>query len=453
MPDSNTLAVGAPYFGALDTAGQVQVWQWQGADWQPKGLSLNGPHPFSCFGASVSMPDANTLAVGAPYYSDSNLYTGLVRVFLWKNGSWIQKGSDLTGLNDWDRFGYQLDMPDSNTLAVSSPFASSGAWPGAGIVQVYRWNGFQWTLKGQPLTGQAAETYLGLSLNMPDSLTLAVGAPWADLGAPLSSSVSVYQWNGTNWQIKGAPLVTSQMLSFFGNSVSMPDAETLAIGEPAYGPFQEGRTWIYQWQGNQWVPKGAPLIGTANDYSGFSVAMADSETMVIGAPGNFVTLEIFSYTNPLPGRCYVYQWNGTGWTLQGIVPEGDAAGDNMGTRVSMPDPKTFATGLPFHDAGGPDAGQARVYSELAVTSQTSKHPASWLNVFPNPSDGMIIVNLQMETEAAELTLRNLMGQVVHQQLICAGSTHRLMLPQQPGLYLLEAVGGNGKVQHGTILRK
>lgn len=147
----------------------------------------------------------------------------------------MQKGSDLTGILPWERLGYHICMPDSNTVAVSSPFASAPGQGAVGKVQVIGWIGSGWLPKGSPVFGIVQDGTFGYALSMPDSNTIAVGTPWSDLTVPFSANAKVFVWNGSNWVLKGAPLVTTHYLTFFGNAVSMPDANTLAVGNPGYG--------------------------------------------------------------------------------------------------------------------------------------------------------------------------------------------------------------------------
>ena len=69
MPDANTLAIGAfrnDGFLPLPDAGHTRVYSWSGTAWGQKGVDINGWSPYNQSGYSVSMPDANILAIGTP---------------------------------------------------------------------------------------------------------------------------------------------------------------------------------------------------------------------------------------------------------------------------------------------------------------------------------------------------------------------------------------------------
>jgi hypothetical protein len=58
----------------------VRVFSWNGNAWVQKVADIIGDSPIDYFGSSVSMPDANTLAVGATGVDQS---PGRVRVYIW----------------------------------------------------------------------------------------------------------------------------------------------------------------------------------------------------------------------------------------------------------------------------------------------------------------------------------------------------------------------------------
>ena len=124
MPDANTLAIGAD--GNDGGAGHVRVYTWSGTAWVQKGVDINGEGTTNWSGRSVSMPDANTLAIGAPYNDGGGILAGHVRVYTWSGTAWVQKGVDIDGEGDGDYSGYSVSMPDANILAIGAPAADSG---------------------------------------------------------------------------------------------------------------------------------------------------------------------------------------------------------------------------------------------------------------------------------------------------------------------------------------
>ena len=64
----------------------------------------------------------------------------------------IQKGADIDGEAAGDQSGSSVSMPDANTLAIGAPF-NNGNGTSAGHVRVYNWSGTAWVKKVLILMG------------------------------------------------------------------------------------------------------------------------------------------------------------------------------------------------------------------------------------------------------------------------------------------------------------
>lgn len=69
------------------------------------GNDIDGETTGDRSGSAVSMPDANTVAIGAPKNDGNGGNAGQVRVYTWSGSAWIQKGADLDGEAIDDLFG------------------------------------------------------------------------------------------------------------------------------------------------------------------------------------------------------------------------------------------------------------------------------------------------------------------------------------------------------------
>ena len=156
-----------------------------------KGADIDGEAAGDGSGQSVSMPDANTLAIGA-YKNDGNGNdAGHVRVYNWSGTAWVKKGADINGEAAGDQSGWSVSMPDANTLAIGAR-ANNGNGTSAGHVRVYNWSGTAWVQKGADIDGEATYDGSGESVSMPDKNTLAIGAPLNDGNGDLAGHVRVY---------------------------------------------------------------------------------------------------------------------------------------------------------------------------------------------------------------------------------------------------------------------
>jgi Secretion system C-terminal sorting domain/FG-GAP repeat len=108
----------------------------------------------------------------------------------------------------------------------------------------------------------------------------------------------------------------------------------------------------------QWTQVGLDIDGeAAGDQSGTSVSMsADGLTLAIGAIGN-------DGNGSAAGQVRVYSYNGSAWVQQGADIDGEAPSDQNGFSVSISaNGLTLAIGAPLNDGNGDNAGHVRVYS-------------------------------------------------------------------------------------------
>ena len=286
MPDSITVAIGAHFNdGNGAESGHVRIYAWDGNSRIQKGLDINGEYSSDQSGYSVSMPDANTVAIGAPKNDNVGNNAGHVRIYTWDGYSWIQKGLDINGEYSSDQSGYSVSMPDANTVAIGAP-RNYGSGASSRHVRIYSWDGVSWTQKGADIDGEASGDESGCSVSMPNANTVAIGATENDgNGYSVKGHVRIYSWNGSNWSQKGMDIDGEASGDRSGHSVSMPDANTVAIGAP--WNQNRGHVRIHAWDGNSWYQVTSDLNAkNIHDNFGFSVSMPDANTVAIGAQNN-----------------------------------------------------------------------------------------------------------------------------------------------------------------------
>ncbi|MBK7573622.1 MAG: hypothetical protein IPI10_19250 [Bacteroidetes bacterium] len=173
MPDDYTIGIGAfKNDGTGTDAGHVRVYEWNGSSWVQKGVDIDAEAPVDRFGWSVSMPDANTVGIGGTYNDANGGGSGHVRILEWNGSSWVQKGNDIDGEAAVDETGHSISMPDANTVAIGA-ILNDGNGTDAGHVRIFSWNGSAWVQKGIDLDGEAASDSFGYSVSMADANTVA----------------------------------------------------------------------------------------------------------------------------------------------------------------------------------------------------------------------------------------------------------------------------------------
>lgn len=383
MPDNNTIAVGASTHNTVKNpskvhiykrttgiieAGQVRVFHWNDSTqtWIQKGADIEGEAPFDHLGESVSMPDANTLAVGIPNKGDSYKSAGQVRVYHWNDSArvWMQKGNNMNGKAENNSFGIAVNMPNENTLAVSSQQIIDGKRENICRVRVFYWKDSSWVQKGNYIVSDTLESnpFGDCFISMPDANTLAIGdnAPvQSHIYKNKASRVRIYHWNGGAWIQKGNDIVSEVTGGYSGCVVSMPSADVIAIGTPGDNKNgkEAGEVRVFYWNGKAWLKKGKNIDGKKPGESlGESVSMPNANTLAVSIPYDDAEFSKFS-----PGRIRIYTWNGNKWVPKGADINGKTFNNWAGYSISMPDAHTVAFGDPVSGVKGKDTGLVRVY--------------------------------------------------------------------------------------------
>lgn len=449
MPDVNTIAIGgyadSPNLGAEN----VRVFKHNGASWVQRGTNIESPPLMNSFGEAVSMPDANTVAVGATGIG-VNSVIGQVRVYGWSGAEWAQKGAAIDGETTLERFGNSVSMPDANTVAIGAPFSLGGGLL-RGRVQIYAWNGTAWVQKGPNIDGGATGDSNGWCVSMPDANTVAIGAMSNSTNGAQAGHVRVFDWDGSTWVKRGGD-INGQLDEQFGFSVSMPDANTLAVGAPGFRGLllpgeadpipNDGLARVYAWDGSTWLQKGADIDDDAqDDNTGKSVSMPDANTVAVGTPNNA------SGGLAQGGFVRVYGWNGNSWVQTGAdIFESNNQGNTTGWSISMPDAQTVGVGAPSADgANGTlfESGQVRIYSygpTSIAASQDQDHP---FRIHAGAGPGQYVVNLGGMQQDVRVTLLDALGRTISSTQLPNAERFDMMLPAAAGLYMVDIRTVNG----------
>ena len=495
MPDANNVAIGSRKNQNTGTnAGHVRIFTWNGVDWVQKGNDIDGEGAGDMFGYAVSMPDSNTVAIGAPYNYEKAAYAGHVRVFTWNGVAWTQKGIDIDGEAEDDNSGCSISMPDANTLAIGARY-NDGTATDAGHVRIYNWNGSKWMQKGNDIDGEAEYDNSGVSVSMPDSNTVAIGAIFNNNGiVPNAGHVRIYSWNGTAWVKKGADIDGEGDNDRSGGSVCMPDANTVAIGAiyNADAGIRAGHTRIYHWNGSNWVTVGADIDGeAAENQFGFSVSMPDEITIAVGAPYNskkaghvriyklcknssesISKTACFSYVSP--SKKYTYTKSDTYYDTIANASGCDSViiinltinSADVSVNNSSPTLTANATGATYQwlncdsnfnkidtannqtflaisngnyavevtQNGCIDTSQCINVSNANILENTFGYQ---LKVYPNPTKDDATIELGNHYNEVLVIIRNTLGQEVMRTSVNKTNAFNLNIPGVPGLYILE----------------
>ncbi len=442
MPDSKNIAIGAPNAKSGNTSstnsGHVRVFTFTGGSWLQKGNDIDGLFTADEFGHAVSMPDSNTLGIGSYKHDGNGSESGQVQIYKWNGANWVQKGNDINGEMAGDWSGYSISMPDSNTIAIGAP-ENRGTAIDAGHVRIYRWRNNQWQIKGTDIDGEAQGDWSGNAVSMPDSNTIAIGA-MANDGQGLNNAghVRIYSWDGQNWVQKGSDINGTGVADASGYSITMPNNNTVAIGAPAH-QSNKGEVKVFHWNGSNWNLKGNSLTGTSiGDFFGHSIAMSNENNIVVGAPKGIGWF-------PSSGYIKSFSWNGTSWGPNPITISAEQTRDGFASALAFPDSNTLAIGAFRNNGSSPVSGHVRVFDLNPITTfTTNRSQKTTFQVFPNPANQLINIESSV-IEKAVLRLYNINGDLV-ESLPFRHPSFKLNIEKlSSGVYFLELNGVRKKL--------
>ena len=512
MGDSNTVAIGAPYNDDNGSnSGHVRVFEWNGSSWNQKGDDIDGDLPGHESGYAVDMPDANTVAIGSWTAFFGGSWTGQVRIFRWNGSQWTQKGSAIYGENSLDRSGASVAMPEANTVAIGAIY-NDGGGSNSGHVRVYKWSSGDWVQKGSDLDGEASFDLFGTSVDMPDANTVAVGAPFNDGNGADAGHTRIFEWNGSDWDQKGDDIDGEAGDDQSGVAISMPNADMIAIGanENDGNGSNSGHARIFIWNGSQWTQILNDVDGEfSGDESGYSVSMGDDNTFAVGAINNNGSgpesghVRVFEICPAIDSTiqvesCGEFFWEEANLTLDSTglyeqtfstalgcdsVVTLDLTVTIVDNDVTVDDPmiSAVATGVAYqwldcHDNFAPISGaNAQTFEPesngtyaVEVTEnncvdtsfcydiiRVGMKPApfeSRIQVFPNPTHNEVTLASGNSMEAYDLTVTNVQGRIVFSKAGISNDLESIQLSDEPGIYILTLSSAAKPDQHIRVLK-
>jgi FG-GAP repeat len=326
--DGTTFVVGALTNDGINgtDSGHVRVYKFDSTinTYTQVGLDIDGEAADNQFGRSVSMSgDGTTFVIGAAGNDGVNgTNSGHVRVYKFTSSfdAYVRVGFDTDGEAAFDNFGWSVSMSTDGSTFVVGALTNNGInGTDSGHVRVFKFNSTLNTYAqvGLDIEGEAAIDVFGRSVSMSgDGTTFVVGAAANDgVNGTSSGNVRVYKFNSTidTYAKVGFDIDGEAAFDNFGWSVSMSaDGTTFVVGAPfnnGINGSDSGHVRVFKFNStiNTYAQVGSDIDGeAAGDQFGTSVSMSsDGTTFVVGA----VTNDGINGTNS--GHVRVYKFNST----------------------------------------------------------------------------------------------------------------------------------------------
>jgi len=292
---------------------------------------------------------------------------------------------------------------------------------------------------------------MGNSISLSSDGTIIAIAAFGSDGIIGQIRVHEYNLGSDVWTQIGAdidPEDTGDGFDEYGDSVSLSsDGSIVAISAPDNdgNGSNSGHVRVFKNESGVWTQLGADIDGeAAHNLSGNSISLSsDGNIVAIGAYFN-------SGVNGFRSghvRVYKYDYQSEVWTQIGADMDGEDENDLNGFSVSISsDGSTVANGA-IHNAGnGHDSGHVRVF-DLTDTLSIKEFNLLGFNIYPNPAQNQVTIQLQEGIKLNQATIYNTLGQFISTSKDNIINTSHL----SSGMYLLEIETNQGKATKQFIV--
>ena len=427
------------------SSGYVQIYKNIEGVWSQIGENINGEATADVSGSSISLSaDGNIIAIGAEDNDGNGINSGHVRIYKNIEGVWTQLGQDIDGEAAYDRSGNSVSLNTEGSIIAIGAKSNTGNGNGSGHVRIYKYIEGVWVQQGQDIDGESSGDASGYSVSLnTDGNIIAIGARRSEVNGKLLGHVRIYKNTAGVWAQIGQDIDGEAAFDFSGYSVSLnANGDIVAIGARTNdgNGSDSGHARVYKNKAGVWTKMGQDIDGeAAGDNSGSPVS--------INAKGNVVAIgAIYNNGNGIKaGHVRIYQDINSDWQLISEI-NGEAAGDNLGTAISLSsDGSIVAISAPFNDGNVFNAGHVRVY-DISKTLTIKNYESEVFTIYPNPASKQIIIQLE-NSKLKSVNIFNSLGQFIKSSKELTIDTYNL----SKGIYYLQIETDKGKASKKLVI--
>ena len=294
------------------------------------------PKPSAEFGSDVAVQGLRSVVTARSDDCETGSRCGAVYVYRRDGASWISEAKlqafDADGL---DRLGTAVSL-DGDVVVATAPFDEIGPFLNAGSVYVFGFDGSEW-FADQKLNAADSDfdDQFGTAVAVQGD-ALLVGAGNEGNTGQLDGPGCLYAFSLTNGRwVQSQKIVPpdSERWAHYGTTVALAGnvAVVGAPGATCVDGFDCGRVYVYRSKAGAWSLQqtlDAPIRRQGENF-GFSLA-ADDNVILVGSP--FEDCE----AGDSCGAVYIFEWNGNTWVPGGTLGAWDAgAFDFFGWSVAI----------------------------------------------------------------------------------------------------------------------
>ncbi len=294
------LVVGAPYWDWYDPSlgytisatGMAQVFYFNGTNWEQIGDDIFSTQITTVLGYSVAINDeGNIIALGAPWYTYNGVDNqGAVMLFEYDGTNWVQKGNTIIGEAPEDAFGGSgLELDATGNRVFIGAYKNDSITNQAGEIEVYGFDGTNWSQLGTDITGQNENGFFGSTLDVTDDGNTIVSRTylWNSVNEVyLGANVQLFTYDGTNWiQTENNLDEEAAMVNFVTINGNGDTVAVSYLGSDANDPdptANYGEFKVYKKNNGNWLPLTLPYYGTQwREVLGYGIQLNNSGLKVV----------------------------------------------------------------------------------------------------------------------------------------------------------------------------
>ena len=316
--------------------------------WVQIGQNINGENAGDRSGESVSInSDGSRIAIGAAVNDDNGNNSGHVRIYEYDGSIWKQLGQDIDGENENDESGISVSIDSNgNRVAIGAPFNNDNGYI-SGHTRIYEFDGSMWIQLGQDIDGENLYNESGASVSISgDGNRVAIGSIFNDGDGGGPGQIRVFEFDGSSWIKLGNNIIGENNGDQSGTSVSINlDGSIVAIGARNNdgNGNQSGHVRIYEYNGLAWNQLGQDIDGeNAGDQSGTYISLSGDGTRIT------ISALLNDDNGFFSGHTRIFEYDGSVWNQLGQDIDGENELDRSGWSVSLSNDGTrVAIGEPF----------------------------------------------------------------------------------------------------------
>ncbi|PNQ74817.1 hypothetical protein C1T31_01375 [Hanstruepera neustonica] len=442
--DNNRMVVADNKDASGSITGYVRVYEFNNNSWSQIGQTLNGHANGNLQGIRVAISsDGQRIAVGTTGNSTTILESGSIKVYEFINDTWIQIGQEILPLTIGEIFAFNISLSsDGSTLAAGANQYNGENGTFSGYVRVFTFINDTWENKGSLLQGSDLYGRFGLDTALSeDGNVLACSNP-SNSGNP--SYIKIFEYNNDDWEETG--IINEEIFGErIGSKIQItPDAQTIviAINQSNVIASNAGQVRVYHNINDNWVQKGSSIFGlAAGDLLGSNISISDDgNILAIGAPHHNFNLFNMGYID-------LYRYINNDWVLLGEQIQGDNSDVYVGYSFALsPDGSILGVGYQYDDTNYENSGKVITY-DLSAALSVDENNLIEFNLFPNPATTSFTIEIPQHLELKGVAIYNDLGQLVTTTTKSIVNISSL----SSGVYVVEIITNKGKASKKLII--